>query len=79
MNSNGNDDHPQRNNALNLNDPAAGRNEDAPPKDQEPINIWSGRTPPEACSSHPPEMAVAQSIYQEALAPGLAGTAATQR
>ncbi|GAA0185921.1 hypothetical protein LIER_33209 [Lithospermum erythrorhizon] len=47
MNSSRNDDHPQRNNALNLNNPAAGWNEDAPPNIQEPINIVSRRTPPE--------------------------------
>ncbi|GAA0184426.1 hypothetical protein LIER_31714 [Lithospermum erythrorhizon] len=39
MNSSGNNDHPQQNDALNLNNTAPGQNDDAPPNVQEPINI----------------------------------------
>ncbi|GAA0173141.1 hypothetical protein LIER_26818 [Lithospermum erythrorhizon] len=52
MNSNGNDND----GALNLNNPAPGRNEDAPLNPQEPVHIGSGRTLPEMGSSHLPEM-----------------------
>ncbi|GAA0155105.1 hypothetical protein LIER_38019 [Lithospermum erythrorhizon] len=48
MKSIGKDDRPQGNDALNLNIPAAGRNEDGLPNDQEPINIGTrsgGRGP----------------------------------
>ncbi|GAA0153152.1 hypothetical protein LIER_11464 [Lithospermum erythrorhizon] len=49
MNSNGNDNRPQGDDALNLNNPAAGRNEDAPPNPKEPVHIRSGRTPLKEC------------------------------
>ncbi|GAA0147525.1 hypothetical protein LIER_42960 [Lithospermum erythrorhizon] len=47
MNLNGNNDHLQENDALNLNNPAFRQPEDAPQNVPRPINIRSGRTLPD--------------------------------
>ncbi|GAA0139004.1 hypothetical protein LIER_35016 [Lithospermum erythrorhizon] len=57
MNSIGDDNHPQEDDALNLNDPADQRPKDTPPNAQEPICIGSGITLPKGGSSPPPKMA----------------------
>ncbi|GAA0142881.1 hypothetical protein LIER_03682 [Lithospermum erythrorhizon] len=52
MNSNGKDNRRQGDDALNLNNLAVGRNEDAPVS----THIGSGRAPSKVGSSHPPEI-----------------------
>ncbi|GAA0175245.1 hypothetical protein LIER_41875 [Lithospermum erythrorhizon] len=47
MNPNGDDNHPQREDFLNLNNPAARRPEDAPPNAYGPIHNGFGRTLPD--------------------------------
>ncbi|GAA0171956.1 hypothetical protein LIER_25876 [Lithospermum erythrorhizon] len=57
INPNREDNHPQGDNALNLNNPAAQRPEDAPPGMAGLIHIGSRRTLPKGGSSYPPGMA----------------------
>ncbi|GAA0166922.1 hypothetical protein LIER_21972 [Lithospermum erythrorhizon] len=57
MNANGIDNRPPGDDALNLNNLVAGRNDDALLNPQEPIHIGSRKMSLEVGSSHPQEMA----------------------
>ncbi|GAA0166417.1 hypothetical protein LIER_21573 [Lithospermum erythrorhizon] len=57
MNPNGDNDHPQGNDALNLNNPADRHPENTQPNTQGLVNLGSGRTIPEGQSSRSLERA----------------------
>ncbi|GAA0159114.1 hypothetical protein LIER_15972 [Lithospermum erythrorhizon] len=64
MNSNGNDNHPQENDTLNLNNPHGGRNEDAQLNPQEPY--WChGRIEGAPPTAEPDAPAISSSIREE--------------